>query len=298
VAVANSSVRRGWARADYRPWLYGGITVAVAVLLFFLMGSLGVYHLSIIFEYLPDGIPPAITSLQLTTLSFAIGFFLALPIGLLRAYAPSHLRRAKPLSVTQGLWGAPYGAASAFVAAIRGTPFLVQVILVYDAFIFAYPRLTFLGETTPFWAGLVALTINTTAYQAEALRGGFQSIDAGQVDAGRALGLSRFQVFRKIVLPQSLRLVTLPLTNEWISTFKTSTLLSYITVVELYYWARTDIADHLARPIEAFVMLAIFYLVINVTLSRASTALERHYRIPGLGSMLPDIGVRADTLRK
>jgi His/Glu/Gln/Arg/opine family amino acid ABC transporter permease subunit len=298
VSVAHPSLVRHVRGFDYRPWVLGGLAVAGAIALFFLLGLLGVYHLSIIFAYLPDGISPATTSLELTTLSFAIGFLLATPIALLRAYAPTHLRRAKPLSVTTGLWGVPYGVASGFVAAIRGTPFLVQVILVYDAFIFAYPRLTILGETTPFWAGLVALTINSTAYQAEALRGGFQSVDAGQIDAGRALGLSRFQIFRKIVLPQSLRLVTLPLTNEWISTFKTSTLLSYITVVELYYWARTDIADHLARPIEAFVMLAIFYLVINVTVSRASTAMERRFRIPGLGSMLPDIGVRTEALRK
>lgn len=123
-------------------------------------------------------------------------------------------------------------------------------------------------------------------------------MDPGQLEAGRSLGLKRLQIFRLITLPQSLRIVTLPLTNEWISTFKTSTLLSYVTVVELYYWARNDVAIHLARPVEAFVMITIFYLVINVTLSRAVTSIERRWRIPGLGSMLPDIGVRAEALRR
>jgi ABC-type amino acid transport system permease subunit len=168
------------------------------------------------------------------------------------------------------------------------------VFVVFYAVIFAYPRFYFLGETVPFWAGLLALTINTTGYQAEALRGGFQSVDATQIEAARALGLGRWRIFRHITLPQSLRLVALPLTNEWISNFKTSAIVSYIALQELYYWARTDIAAHLARPLEAFVMVAVFYLIVNVTLSRVVTYLERRHRIPGLGYSPLDIeaGVR------
>jgi ABC-type amino acid transport system permease subunit len=178
------------------------------------------------------------------------------------------------------------------VAAVRGTPALVQVFVVYYVFIFSYPRLEILGQPTAYWAGLVALTINTTGYQAEALRGGFQAVESGQLEAARALGMGPFHVFRRITLPQALRLVTLPLSNEWISNFKTSTVLSYITIVELYAWARTSIAYELGRPVEAFVILAIFYLVINVTLSRAVAYVERRRRIPGLGS-LPSEGAGA-----
>ena len=189
-----------------------------------------------------------------------------------------------------------YGFASGYVTAIRGTPFLVQVFVVYYAFIFAYPRYVLLGVALPFWAGLIALAINTTAYQAEALRGGFQSVERSQIEAARALGLGKVQIFLRITLPQSLRLVTLPLSNEWISTFKTSTILSYITVVELYFWARSDIAYQLARPIEAFVIVAIFYLVINVTVSRTVSYVEKRYRIPGLGSMVPELPGRRGLL--
>jgi len=283
---------------DYTAYLYGGVTIAGAVVAFFALGFLGVYHLDLIVQYLPDGVGPAETSLVLTCAAFAVGFVFALPLALLRAYAPAHLRRSKGLDREGVLWAPPYAIASAFVAIIRGTPFLVQMFLLWNVFIFDYPRLVLLGEPTSFWAGLVALTVNTTAYQAEAMRGGFQSVDNGQVEAGRALGLGRVGIFRRIVLPQGLRLVTLPLTNEWISTFKTSTIVGFFNVIELYYWAHNEIGIELARPIEAFVMLTIFYLTINVTLSRASTALERRYRIPGLGSMLPDIGVRSESLRR
>ncbi len=279
------------------------LALGVAAGAFFLLGALGLFDLPFVLQYLPEGIGPALTSIELTCLSFVIGFGLALPLAVVRAFPPRALDRPPPgrparsaLGVRGRLarWGrwVAYGAASAYVQAIRGTPFLVQVFLVYYAIIFAYPRLYIFGISAPWWAGLLALTINTTGYQAEALRGGFQSVDASQIEAARALGLSRFRIFQRVTFPQGIRLVTLPLTNEWISDFKTSAILEYITVSELFYWSRTDIAYQLARPIEAFVMIAVFYLAINVTVSRVATWLEVHRRIPGLGSPVPEIAAR------
>lgn len=351
-------------------WALGIATLEGAAIVFLSLGEFGVYNLRFVVTNLPSGVGPLELSIELTSLSFGIGFVLAVPLGLIRAFGPRMLARAKRGSsetltfrharaefgtdaawreardsglgravhrlvgfaapavggyrvrlqqrpaaraTLLGVYGAllaigavvprmvgaallrPYYAfATAYVAVVRGTPFLVQVFVVFYAVIFAYPRFFFLGETVPFWAGLLALTINTTGYQAEALRGGFQSVDATQIDAARALGLRRWTVFRRITLPQTLRLVALPLTNEWISNFKTSAIVSYITLQEVYYWARTDIAAHLARPLEAFVMVAVFYLIVNVTLSRVVTYLERRHRIPGLGYSPLDIeaGVR------
>jgi len=290
------------AASWWRPWVVGAATITTAVVLFFGLGAAGVFDVSIVLGLLPKGVGPAETSLVLTTVSFAIGFFLALPLALVRAYGPGRLSvplprgapRRSAREVLHRLWLYPaYGFASAYVAAVRGTPALVQVFIVYYIVIFSAPRLEFLGQPVAFWAGLLALTINTTGYQAEALRGGFQSVDRGQVEAARALGLSGFQTFLRVSLPQSLRLVTLPLANEWISNFKTSTVLSYITIVELYAWARTNIAYELGRPVEAFVVLAIFYLVINVTVSRTVTFIEHRRRIPGLGALVPEFVPRA-----
>lgn len=275
-----------------------GATVAIAVGVFLLLGAAGLYNLAFIAGHISSGVGPAVTSLVLTSLSFGIGFGLALPLGVVRAFPPRRPGRGggERSARAYGVWvlrWAAYGVTSGFVQAVRGTPFLVQVFLVYYAIIFSFPRFTLLGLNVSFWAGLLALTINTTGYQSEALRGGFQSVEASQVEAARAVGMTRFQIFRRITLPQGIRLVTLPLTNEWISNFKTSAILSYIAVVELFFWSRTDIAYELARPIEAFVMIAIFYLVINVTLSRVVTFLEARRRIPGLGASIVDIAARS-----
>jgi polar amino acid transport system permease protein len=381
--------------------------IGAAVVAFFALGALGAFNLPFVLVHFPDGLGPALVSIELTTLSFAIGFALAIPLGLVRAYGPGpwpdRADRPWPLAVEAtalfgviefaivGLFGFAflgvysidaveedlvrrgdplgaflvltllgalastvavlllrrsrsartisthrrasgsvpagprmvvppaarrsitsadaaevaavlrwpfYGFATGYVTAVRGTPFLVQMFLVFYAFIFASPKFIFLGVALPFWAGLIALAINTTAYQAEALRGGFQSVDRSQIEAARALGLGKVQIFLRVTLPQSLRLITLPLSNEWISTFKTSTILSYISVVELYFWARSDIASQLARPIEAFVLLALFYLIVNVTLSRTVSYVEKRYRIPGLGSMVPELPGRRGLLER
>src|SRR5258708_7976649 len=167
-------------------WGTIGVQIAAAVgggfLVLVGLGSLGWINLPFVLAHLPDGIGPATVSLEITVVSFVLGFGLALPIALVRTYPPSWRprrrfgtappsdpRRAVPIA--RGARWIAYGVASGYVAAIRGTPFLVQVFLVYYAVIFTVPRLTFLGVGAPFWAGLLALTINTTAYQSEALRG-------------------------------------------------------------------------------------------------------------------------------
>jgi His/Glu/Gln/Arg/opine family amino acid ABC transporter permease subunit len=273
------------------PWVAVATTfgiIGLVVGVFVALGELGVYDLAFVIRYLPSGFGPAVLSVELTSLSFAIGFVLALPLAVVRAYPPVSPRIGNAARVGSPAWmiltWPLYGLATAYVAVIRGTPFLVQVFLVYFAVIFAYPTFTFLGEGVAFWAGLLALTMNTTGYQAEALRGGFQSVDASQIEAAKAIGMTRFQSFRHVTFPQGIRLVTLPLTNEWISNFKTSAILSYIALAELFSWSRTYVAYQLARPIEAFVMIAIFYLLINVTLSRVVSYVEERRRIPGLGT--------------
>ena len=284
-----------------------GVVVA-GVVAFLGLGAAGVYSVPFIVRNLPAGAGPAELSLLITVASFAIGFVLAMPIALLRSHPPratvpgpevralrarlGQSRRApgEGRGATYLFRAVAYEIASGYVAAIRGTPFFVQVYLTYYLVIFAYPRLSILGETAQFWAGLLALTINTTAYQSEALRGGFQSIASTQIEAARALGLTRAQTFFRITLPQGVRLVTLPLTNEWISNFKTSTIVGYLGVIEFFNWSQNEIAYGLARPIEAFAMLTIFYLSINVTLSRVVSYIEQRRRIPGLGAATPEAG--------
>lgn len=301
-----AGVARGWRGVTLQIGFLAGVIV-----LFIALGEIHFYDLGFIVAHLPEGLSYAELSLALTMSSFLLGFIFALPIGLIRAYGPVKLKRrpgsvpdvlsfarAKELygrgkavrvvggrKLRKALIAPAYGVATGYVEAVRGTPFLVQVFITYYAIIFAAPRLNFLGVDVSIWAGLIALTVNTTGYQAEVMRGGFQSVGQGQVEAARALGLKGRQIFARITLPQSLRVMILPLTNEWIALFKASTILSYITVAELYFWARQIALG--GQPIEGFIMLTIFYLVINASLSRAITTIEQRKRIPGLGTQGP-----------
>ncbi len=286
-----------------------GLLVGILIL-FFALGELGAYNMDFVIENLPSGLEPALTSLIFTNVSFVIGFLAALPLGLIRAYGPGIIRRRKatasallPYARAKELYGtgkairvvilqnlrrvlvAPaYGFATGYVETMRGTPFLVQMFIVLSAMLVVAPRMEFLGWNVFYWSGLIALTLNTAGYQAEVFRAGFQSVGQGQIEAAKAIGLKGRQVFSRITLPQSTRLIILPLTNEWISLFKASTILSYITILELFFFAR-QIALH-GPGIEAFIILSIFYLAINVPLGRAISYIEHRRRIPGLGTQM------------
>ena len=287
-------------RAEVSRWrllstYYIPIGVAGGLAVFFLMGWLHYYSIPFIIQHLPDGVQPCITSLEFTTGTFVIGLCFAMGLGMIRAHPPKLGEAATRRPGARGrfsfLWRWPlYGFATGYVQAIRGTPFLVQMFIVYWAIALPYPSFTYLGWDQFYWAGFVALLINTTGYQAEAIRGGIQSVEAGQIEGAKAVGLGRLQTFFRITMPQTLRLITLPLTNEWISNFKTATILSWISVYELFEWSSTTIAvTPYARPIEGFVLLTIFYLTINVTLSRVITHIEKVRRIPGLGTPIPEV---------
>ena len=155
-----------------------------------------------------------------------------------------------------------------YVYFIRGTPALVQIFLVY----FALPRIGL--ELSSFWSGVVALAFNSAGFIAEIVRAGLQSIDTGQSEAALSIGMTARQSILYILLPQSLRRITPPLTNEVITLVKTSSLLSVISVFELTRSAQVIIAERFV-PFELYAALAVYYLVIISVLSRASEYVER-----------------------
>jgi len=167
--------------------------------------------------------------------------------------------------------------ADGYVEAIRGTPLFVQIIFAYAVATTFYPRLA----GVEFFAGVVALTINTGAYQGETFRAGLQTVHTGQVEAARALGLSRWGAMRHVVLPQALRLVVPPLTNEYIGLFKASALLYFISVFEITFLSKQE--AYQGHPFESFAMITGIFLLITVTIARVVQYFEARYRIPGLG---------------
>ena len=162
-------------------------------------------------------------------------------------------------------------AVRAYVDFIRGTPLLIQIFLVY----FALPVI---GVNLPeFWAGVIALSLNAAGFIAEIVRAGVGSIEAGQSEAARSIGMRHWQVLYYILLPQSLRAVVPPTTNELITLVKGSALLSVISVYELTRAGQAIIAVHFA-PLEIFLLISIFYYATISALAWLSRWIER--RLP------------------
>jgi polar amino acid transport system permease protein len=161
-------------------------------------------------------------------------------------------------------------AAAFYIWFIRGTPTLIQIFIVY----FGLPQLGI--RLSPFVAGVVALGFNGGAYIAEIVRAGLSAIPKGQMESSEALGMSRFQVMSRIIMPQVFRVILPPVTNEAITMLKNTSLLSTITVVELTLYSQTIIATTF-RSFEFYIATALIYLVMTTILSQVALRLERHY---------------------
>jgi polar amino acid transport system permease protein len=187
-----------------------------------------------------------------------MGFVLGLLSALARMYGRSWVR----------------GLAVGYIEVFRGTPLLVQLFLVY----YGLPGLGITLERLP--AAFLALGLNSGAYQAEFLRGALLAIGEGQMTAGRAIGMSRWQTIRNIILPQALRLAIPAWSNEPVSLLKSTAVAFLIAVPELMARAKAAAAKTY-DPISAYIAAAVIYLVVVFILDRGLKYLEQAVRIPG-----------------
>lgn len=158
---------------------------------------------------------------------------------------------------------------TAFVEFFRNTPVLVQILWFY----FALPILMPFA-ISPLAAASLGISLNSAAFSAEIYRGGIQSIERGQWDGARALGMTYLQAMRRIILPQALRRMTPALTNRAIEIFKMSTLASAVAYVELLQQAKL-IASLNFNPIEAYTTVALVFFVFLWPLVQLTYVLER-----------------------
>ena len=154
-----------------------------------------------------------------------------------------------------------------YVDFIRGTPLLIQIFLIFFALPVVGVRLD------EIWAGIVALSINTAAYMAETVRGGVGSVERGQTEAARSIGMTQPQILTYILLPQALKPMVPPLTNELITMTKNTSLLSVISVYELTRAGQAIISVHFV-PFEIYLLLVLYYYVLIKSLSRLSRWVE------------------------
>ncbi|MEG5264175.1 ABC transporter permease [Pseudomonas sp. JDS28PS106] len=219
----------------------------------------------VIIKWLPRLAQGATLTLELVAIAVIAGLIIAIPLGIARS--------SKHLPVR----ALPY----AYIFFFRGTPLLVQLFLVYYGLAqFDAVRKSALWPylRDPFWCAVITMTLHTAAYIAEILRGAIQAVPAGEVEAARALGMSKWKALFYIVLPRAARIGLPAYSNEVILMLKASALASTVTLLELTGMARTIIA-RTYLPVEIFFAAGVFYLVMAYVLVQGFRLLERILRV-------------------
>ncbi len=220
-------------------------------------------------ELMVDSVLPImgglINSFQLVVISLCAGFCLAIGVAL--------MRQSRSLVLS--------GPARLYIFIVRGTPLLVQLFLIYYGLgQFDWLRQSVLWTVLrePFWCAVLALTVNTTAYGAEIIRGGLQAVSWGEKESARSFGMSGVLLFRRIVFPIAIRQALPAYGNEVILMVKATSLASTITVMEMTGVANAIISETY-RPLEIFLVAGAFYLLLNFVLTRVVRMIE--YRLTG-----------------
>ncbi len=208
------------------------------------------FDFALIWQSLPDLFGTGLVlTIQLTVISVLAGLCLAVPLGVLRT------------SPNRWISGPIY----VYTYVFRGTPLLIQLFLIYYGFgQFGWIKSTFLWDflREGYWCCLVAFTLNTAAYTTEILRGAIQNVPHGEVEAARAIGMPRFTVLHRIVLPQALRIMLPAYSNEVVLMLQATSIASLVTLMDLTGVARVIIARTFA-PYELFITIALIYLAMT-----------------------------------
>lgn len=206
-----------------------------------------------------DSYPIFLKAMLLTLELTAVSMIIAIVIGLV--FALFKLSNLKILS-----W-----IADIYIYLVRGTPLIVQIFILYFG-------ITTLVQVNGFWAASLALAFHNGAYIAEIFRGSIQSIDRGQMEAGRSLGMSTSLTMRRIVLPQAFRRALPPLGNQFIIGLKDSSLAAFISMNELFNIATTLGSAHF-DTLTYLMIVAVYYLILVLVLTFVVNTIERKLSI-------------------
>ncbi|HJQ80950.1 MAG TPA: ABC transporter permease subunit [Lacipirellulaceae bacterium] len=197
------------------------------------------------------------TTMKLSFASMPLAMLLGLIVAIGRLYGPVWIR--VPFEV--------------YVEFLRGTPLLLQLFVIY----YVLPQFT--GITIPeFWAGVLGLAINYSAYEAENYRAGLLAIPRGQMEAALSLGMSTPTALRRVIVPQAVRIVIPPVTNDFIALFKDTSVCSMIAVTELTGMYRFLFQSHPRLMLEFGLMTALLYLLMSYPLSLIARRMETQFK--------------------
>jgi polar amino acid transport system permease protein len=202
----------------------------------------------------------ALETVEVTAVSLLLGCVLGLLVGIGRLNPERRL---------------VYGLCSAYLAVIRGTPLLVQLFILF----FGLPQFGILLPA--FFCGVLGMGIYSGAYVSEIVRGAIQSVDRGQTEAARSIGLSSSQAMRAVILPQAVVRMIPPLGNEFIALIKNSALVSLLTIHDLMHEGQKIISVSY-RSLEVYLAIAVVYFVLTGLTSLALRRLETHLRAGGM----------------
>jgi polar amino acid transport system permease protein len=267
-------------------WIAAGIVAILVIALARSVATNPRFNWSVVGDFLftsriLDGL---VLTIELTALSMAIGIVLGIVLALMR------LSQSVLLSSTSWV----------YIWLLRGTPVLVQILL-WNNIAALYPSVDLgipFGPSfvhlnantviTPFVAATLALGLNEGAYMSEIVRAGIISVDEGQIDAAQALGMTRLQMMRRIVLPQAMRIIIPPTGNETISMLKTTSLVAFVALTDLLYSAQLIYATNY-QTIPLLITASIWYLLVTSILSIGQYYIERHYGRGSARAMGPSL---------
>lgn len=217
-----------------------------------------------------------------TTMLVAItGTVIGFLIGLLVAVARTIPIRPEDGAVRKGLLRVLRFVMSAYVEVFRGTPMIVQAVVIY------YGAMQYMGiDMPPLTAAIIVISINTGAYMAEIIRGGIISVDSGQTEGAQSLGMTHWQTMVNVVLPQGVRNIMPSIGNEFVVNIKDSSVLNIISVTELFFNAKSA-AGTFYHFFEAYLIAAAIYLVLTFTTTRVLRLLEKKMDGPENYKVIP-----------
>lgn len=220
-------------------------------------GTVGEPFLTLLWRYRWEFLRGTLRTIQISILSMMLASTLGLVLALCRLYGNRFLSRL----------------ALAYIEFIRGTPLLVQLYLIF----FGLPNLPVVGDylrLPQMWAAVLGIGLNYAAYEAEIYRAGIMSIPRSQMEAGLALGLSRSQTVRLVILPQALRLVMPPVTNDFVALFKDTSIVSILGLTELTQTFRMT-STSTQRFLGFALVTALIYFALSYPVSKFARSLER-----------------------
>ncbi len=203
-------------------------------------------------------------TLLISFIGTAVGFLIGVVLGSIRE---TPLPSSKPRRFLMNLVNF---IITFYVEIFRGTPMMVQAIVMY------FGMQEFMGiDFSPTVAGVIIVSINTGAYMVEVVRGGIESIDSGQLEAAKSIGMTPFQSMLYIILPQTIRNILPATCNELVINIKDTSVLNVISVTELFFVTKS-IKGAIYRTYETFIITAVIYFILTLIVTRLVRCLEKH----------------------